>query len=183
MWCGSARAQQRVGAAEFRAAYEAVKLDGRALGVLDEALRRDRAVVLAAVQQDGRALRYAATELQGDRTVVLAAVRQNGQALEHASEHLQHDREVMIEAVLRGGLGSVPCGFGGKCQAVLEAMSWYVAGELQRDGDVMLQAATASGQVWRCAVEEFQQDCKILFAVMQWSFASEHARWHTRFMA
>jgi len=68
-----------------------------------EALRADRAFVLAAVAVDGNALLHASPALREDREVVLAAVSQNGHALRHASQALREDWQFALEAVTQNG--------------------------------------------------------------------------------
>ena len=57
-------------------------MDGH-LSLLQEALRADKEIVLAALNNNGIALEYAAKELQ-DKEIVL--IQQDGIALEYAAE-------------------------------------------------------------------------------------------------
>lgn len=66
-------------------AKQVVKVNGLLLRHLDEPLRANREVVLAAVQKTWWALKFAAMELCADREIMLAAVQQDGRALEYAA--------------------------------------------------------------------------------------------------
>lgn len=44
------------------------------LKILDENLRGDREIVLAAVRQDGMSIKWAIPELQRDKEIVMAAI-------------------------------------------------------------------------------------------------------------
>jgi hypothetical protein len=75
---------------------------------IDQVLRADKQVVLAAVTQNGLALQYAAPKyaamaLRADKQAVLAAVTQDGRALYYAAEALRADKEVVLAAVAQHG--------------------------------------------------------------------------------
>lgn len=71
---------------------------------IDEDLRNDREVLLAALKVDGHALQYASEELQRDTTIVYAALRETAFALQHVPEDLRRNPEVVLFAVQKNGL-------------------------------------------------------------------------------
>lgn len=71
---------------------------------IEEELRAQREVVLAAVQVDGHALQFAVETLKHDLEVVLAAVSENGLSLRHAALSMRSDRKVALAAAKRHGL-------------------------------------------------------------------------------
>jgi len=73
------------------------------LDELEEDLRHDREVVLAAVRADGHALQHVPAPLRSDREVVLAALCEDALALRHAPEEMQEDLELVRSAVQRNG--------------------------------------------------------------------------------
>jgi NAD kinase len=78
----------------------AIKQDGWALKLADEALRGDKEVVMAAVTQedDGEMLEFASDRLKDDKEVVKAAVKYNGFALEFASDRLKNEKDIVMAA-------------------------------------------------------------------------------------
>jgi hypothetical protein len=144
---------------------------------LEEELRSDRDVVLAAVQVDGHSLRYASEELKQDRSVVLAAVKESGMALQHAGEEPRKDREVVLSAVgchsqalryacaeLRGDQ-EVILRMLKTCRTDPEAMT-LAAESLLEDREFMLKAVAESAMVFRFASSKLQADREmVLLAV------------------
>ena len=70
---------------------------------IDNQLKKDRTIALAAIQYDGGNLRSAGAVLQNDKQFVMTAVQQTGHALEHASLSLKNDKAIVIAAVKNKG--------------------------------------------------------------------------------
>ena len=66
---------------------------------MNNSIKADREVVLAAVSNNGLALKYADDTLKADREVVLAAVSNDGWALQYADDALKAEREVILAAI------------------------------------------------------------------------------------
>ena len=64
---------------------------------VDDGLKKDREIVLAAVKSYGFALEYADAGLKKDREIVLAAVKSDRRALEYADSELQKDIDFLYE--------------------------------------------------------------------------------------
>jgi len=121
---------------------------------LDEEMRENRDVVLAAVREGGWRLQYAGEAALADREVVLVAVSNCGDALQYASEELRRDRQVVLTAVSRAGqaLRHASDKLRGDRDIALRAIreSWkgtaaqHVAGELFFCRNFMLDAVVVS---------------------------------------
>jgi hypothetical protein len=124
-----------------------------------EALRHERAFVLAAASQHGRVLENASTAFKNDREVVLAAVKINGVILDFLSETFKNDREVVLEAVKQNGL----------------ALKYAGAG-LKKDREVVLTAVRQNGRALEHANGEFKNDHAIVLeAIQKDEYAFQHA--------
>mmetsp|Transcript_66602 Transcript_66602/g.147527 ORF Transcript_66602/g.147527 Transcript_66602/m.147527 type:complete len:300 (-) Transcript_66602:115-1014(-) len=117
---------------------------------LNEDLRRNREVVIAAVRASGCALQHAPEELQDDREVVLAAVRTNGSALRHASEALKRDKEIVLAAVQTSALAL-------RCAAE----------ELWKDRDFTLNAVQVHGSALLYAPLNLRADREVVLAAVR----------------
>ena len=124
-----------------------------------EALRHERAFVLATASQHGRVLENASTAFKNDREVVLAAVKINGVILDFLSETFKNDREVVLEAVKQNGL----------------ALKYAGAG-LKKDREVVLTAVRQNGRALEHANGEFKNDNEIVLeAIQKDEYAFQHA--------
>mmetsp|Transcript_154140 Transcript_154140/g.272128 ORF Transcript_154140/g.272128 Transcript_154140/m.272128 type:complete len:284 (+) Transcript_154140:75-926(+) len=81
----------------------ALRRDGHSLQFVSDALRSDPDVVLAAVKISGRSLEYASTSLQADKELVMLAVSQDGLAIRYADRQLRSDLDVVLAAVKQNG--------------------------------------------------------------------------------
>ena len=70
---------------------------------LDNNMRADRDVVMAAVKQVGWSLGYASDDLKNERDIVKAAIDQNGLALGYASQEIRKDRSMVMAAINKTG--------------------------------------------------------------------------------
>ena len=140
-----------------------------------EALRADKAVVLAAVAQFGGALLYASAALQGDHDVVLAAVAQFGGALKYASAALQADHDVVLVAVAQSGeaLQCASAALQADHDVVLVAVAQdgralqFASAALQADRDVVLAAVAQNGNALQYASAALKVDPGVVFIAMQ----------------
>lgn len=82
---------------------EAVAVNPAISEFLNDAMKTNRKVALAAVAVDGMALQHFPT-FNNDAKVVTRAVRQNGLALQFASDGLKEDENVVEKAVKQNGL-------------------------------------------------------------------------------
>jgi hypothetical protein len=71
---------------------------------VDDELRGDKQVALAAVESRGLALEFCSDELQDDQDVALQAVEQNGLALTFCSDGLRNTEEIVYAALTSAGL-------------------------------------------------------------------------------
>lgn len=130
----------------------AVSWKGGALVHASEGLRADRKVVLTAVQCDPLALQFATDELQDDHEVAFTAVQTCGQALQYASQAQRADREVVLAAVTN---------------------SWrslaFASTELRRDREFMLTAVKTHGSTLLYASQELKDDHEIVLNAVKTS--------------
>lgn len=141
---------------------------------LDEELRADFDVVMAAVRADGHALRAAPAELRGDGELALAAVRECGLALQHASPALQGDRELVLAAVQRCGaaLQHASADLRGDPEVVSRAVRRdqstlsLAAESLRGDRDFMESMIALKGTLLQFATEELKQDRSLVLAAV-----------------
>jgi hypothetical protein len=140
-------------------ALAACSRSGILLDHVGEELSEDRDVVLAALHNRGRALEFVGATLKEDRDVVLAAVKNDGFALVYASAGMRADREVMMEAVKRDGL-------------VLNAASE----ELRADREIAIAAVRCAGFSIMCCSPSLLGDRElVLHAVSQYGPSLAHA--------
>lgn len=71
------------------------------LKTIDEKLRDDKDIVIAAVRKDGREYKFASERLKVDRDVFLSAFEENTYSYFYAPEVFQHDREIALECMKR----------------------------------------------------------------------------------
>jgi len=71
------------------------------LKTIDEKLRDDKDIVIAAVRKDGREYKFASERLKGERDVFLSAFEENAYSYFYAPEIFQHDREIALECMKR----------------------------------------------------------------------------------
>ena len=76
---------------------------GCLLQFVDDKLKSDKDVVMAAVKNDGVALKFADRGLRNDQDIVVAAVAQNGCALQYASDNMRRQKEIVMLAVGQNG--------------------------------------------------------------------------------
>lgn len=161
-----------------------VPFDGLALQYASAALKKNKALVLAAVRQIGMALNYVDALLRCDREVVLAALADSGHVLKYADPSLQKDREVVIEAVRKNGLAlefAHPTLRADK-EIVLIAIQQneyalqFADSSLQADHDIVLKAVTICGTALQFAAETLQSEYAIVrAAVSQCGLALKYA--------
>ena len=160
---------------EIEKAIRKVSLKGEQLKNLDDKLKSNKEIVLAAVKQDGRSLRYASEELKADKVfvlevvklqglslsdiaanlkgnkeIILAAVKQYGSALDYASENLKNDKEVVLAAVKQNG-------------NALE----YASENLKSNKEVVLAAVKQIGDALEYASENLKNDKEVILAAVK----------------
>ncbi len=119
----------------------AIQYYGYALKYADESLKKDREIVLAAVKQQGYALKYADESLKKDREIVLAAVKQQGYALKYADSTFKKDREIVLIAI----------------QQTSEALK-YADQTLKKDREFILTAVQQNGWAFQFADKSLKND-------------------------
>ena len=70
-----------------------IKKDGRGLQYVNEELKNDKDIVMAAIYNNPYSLVCASERLKNDKDVVVNAVTQKATALYYASEELQSDKK------------------------------------------------------------------------------------------
>lgn len=142
---------------------------------LDDDLRRDHEIVLAAVSLDGIVLKNVVDELKRDREIVTAAVRENGAALRFADPCFQADAEVVRAACQQDGLALQHAAHVARADLALvlnavrqtpKAFS-FAAESLQSDYSFALQAVRSRPQVFQYLPVRFQQDREVLLAAVK----------------
>mmetsp|Transcript_67321 Transcript_67321/g.161408 ORF Transcript_67321/g.161408 Transcript_67321/m.161408 type:complete len:392 (-) Transcript_67321:117-1292(-) len=117
---------------------------------VEEELKSDKHVVLAAILHDGQELKWAPETLRGDAQFILVAVRHNPAVLQWAPPSLRLDREFVLGAVKR--------------QAA--ALQW--APEVMRsDKQVVLEAVQRRSEALQWASEDCRADAEIVHAAVQ----------------
>ena len=94
-----------------------------------QALRRDRAVALAAVRQNGLAFEWLSEDLRSDREVLEVALQTSGCALQWADRRLTMERDLVLRAVTADG----------------SVLRW-AHGTLREDREVCLAACQECGE-------------------------------------
>ena len=128
----------------------AVNKVGYALNLASERLKADQDVVLAAVKTYGNALGLAPEELRVDRDTVLAAVKRNGTAIQYAAPELRVDREVVLTTV-----------------SVYPFWLKYSPEVLRADKEVVLTAVKQDGRVLKYASDALRSDREVVLAAVQ----------------
>jgi len=128
----------------------AVSLDGIVLKNVVDELKRDREIVTAAVRENGAALAFAHPCFQADAEVVLAACQQNGLALQHAADVVRSDRATVLNAVQQAPKALI-----------------FAAESLRRDHSFALEAVRLNSQVFQYLPVRLQQDREVLLAAVK----------------
>ena len=134
---------------EIEKAIRKVSANGKQLENLDDKLKSNKEVVLAAVKQNGGALCHAVENLKNDKEVVLAAVKQNGTSFYWASAKLKTDKEFVLEAVKQNGA----------------SLSW--AEKFINDKEVVLAAVKQDGDALRYGSENLKNDKVVVLAAVK----------------
>ncbi|MGL4540167.1 MAG: DUF4116 domain-containing protein, partial [Candidatus Rhabdochlamydia sp.] len=122
-----------------------VKRNSNVLKYASEALKEDRDFMLAALKQNGCALYYASESLRKDKEIVSVAIKQNGNALKYASEALKKDRTFILFAIEQDN-------------DELE----YASKDLRKDRDFILAVVKQNGLVLEYASEALKRDIEIV---------------------
>ena len=150
--------------------FEAIKVMPYILYDLEDYLKQDKEIVLAAVKQDGSIVRQIDESLKNDRDIILAAiedypyyfvkkhmfvkdnkevvlkaVQYQGIYLEYASDTLKRDKEVVYEAVKQNGFAFK-----------------FVDEVLKKDRDFILKLSEVSKNFYHLLSKEFKKDREIL---------------------
>lgn len=114
-------------------AIDLMSVDPTALRGLDETLRHDRDIVLAAVRKNGHALGLAPEEFRGDRELVLEAIKHQPASISSAARELRMDLEFLVAAARLndGVLRYAPPQILGKARAKLRHEKLLVATGVQ----------------------------------------------------
>ena len=137
----------------------AVKQNERAFLYASENLKLDKEFILEAVKLNGAALSYIADNYKGDKEIVLAAVKQNGMVLNYATDKLKNDKEVVLTAVNKRG----------------DAL-YYASDKLKDDKEIVLAAVKSNSLSLDDASERLKDDKEIvLAAVMFGAYALDYA--------
>ena len=137
----------------------AVKQNERAFLYASENLKLDKEFILEAVKLNGAALSYIADNYKGDKEIVLAAVKQNGMVLNYATDKLKNDKEVVLTAVNKRG----------------DAL-YYASDKLKDDKEIVLAAVKSNSHSLDDASERLKDDKEIvLAAVMFGAYALDYA--------
>lgn len=80
--------------------------------MLNEELRNDREIALAAVQRNGLALQYLGETLRKDRTIAFEAIWQNRAALSLAKEEIRNEWVASFERPCSDGHTSIYFNYG-----------------------------------------------------------------------
>ncbi len=123
---------------------------GHAVFDIDESLKKDREIVLAALQQNGMNFQFADESLKKDREIALAAINQDAWALQFADESLKKDRDIVLAAVQQYG------------QALR-----YADGSLKKDRDIVLAAVNQDSVALQYADDRLKKDQEIVLAAVQ----------------
>ena len=137
----------------------AVKQNERAFLYASENLKLDKEFILEAVKLNGAALSYIADNYKGDKEIVLAAVKQNGMVLNYATDKLKNDKEVVLTAVNKRG----------------DAL-YYASDKLKDDKEIVLAAVKSNSLSLDDASKRLKDDKEIvLAAVMFGAYALDYA--------
>jgi K+-transporting ATPase c subunit len=162
---------------EIEKAIRKVSLKGEQLKNLDDKLKSNKEVVLAAVKQSGSALDYASENLKSNKEVVLAAVKQNDGAFLYASDKLKADKEFVLAAVKQSGsaLHYASENLKSNKEFVLAAVKQsgsaldYASENLKSNKEVVLAAVKQDGDALYYASENLKNDKEVVLAAVKQS--------------
>ena len=135
---------------EIEKAIRKVSVNGKHLENLDDKLRSNTEVVLAAVKQNEEAFLYASDKLKADKEFVLEAITLNGAALSHIADKYKGDKEIVLAAVNQNGI-------------VLN----YATDKLKNDKEVVLTAVNKRGDALYYASDKLKDDKEIVLAAVK----------------
>lgn len=131
-------------------ALDLVKKNGQALQTLNNELRNDREIVLAAINQYCYALRFASNQLKSDKDVVLSAINHNTLSLQYASEKLLNDKQFISSVIKKDGMALQ-----------------YASKNLQDDKGLVLLALKNNGMFLQHVNKMLREDVEVISAALE----------------
>ncbi|MBX9597697.1 MAG: DUF4116 domain-containing protein [Burkholderiales bacterium] len=131
-------------------ALDLVKKNGQALQTLNNELRNDREIVLAAINQYCYALRFASNQLKSDKDVVLSAINHNTLSLQYASEKLLNDKQFISSVIKKDGMALQ-----------------YASENLQDDKGLVLLALKNNGMFLQHVNKMLREDVEVISAALE----------------
>lgn len=131
-------------------ALDLVKKNGQSLQNLNDELRNNKEIVLAAINQYCYALRFASEQIKSDQEVVFSAVNQNPLSLQYASEKLLNDRQFIKMVVKKDGMALQ-----------------YVGENLQTDKELVLLALSNNGMALKYVNNELREDVEVISTALK----------------
>jgi len=159
----------------------AVHNSGHALQYASENLRANKTIVLAAVMQAASSFLFSHDSIKSDKDVVLAAVRKDGSLLKHADNSLRADKDVVLAALENMGL-IIPVGSTVKDMILLAAQRFGNAlelapDELRADRGLILEAVKARPGALKYAMGGLDGDPECLNAASRFRIERQSSKY------